>query len=172
MIAALDVQYDDTTRTARGGCVVFDDFSSAVATSTYSVLVDNIEPYVPGQFYKREMPVLMALLAVLPVVPSVVIIDGYVSLGPDRPGLGAHLFAALGPGVSFIGVAKTEFVGAAALTIQRHNTKSLYVNSCGMDPGWAAYSIRDMAGPFRIPTLLKQADRIARGLEFAQHEQR
>jgi deoxyinosine 3'endonuclease (endonuclease V) len=51
--------------------------------------------YVPGQFYKRELPLLRAVIDNLPSRPSMLIIDGYVWLGAtDAPGLGAHLFEA------------------------------------------------------------------------------
>jgi len=49
--------------------------------------------YVPGQFYKRELPSLRAVIVTSLLVHQYFVIDGYVWLGAtDAPGLGAHLF--------------------------------------------------------------------------------
>jgi deoxyribonuclease V len=45
----------------------------------------------PGQFYLRELPPMMAVLATAGKL-GLLVIDGYVDLDPDgRPGLGARL---------------------------------------------------------------------------------
>jgi deoxyribonuclease V len=65
-----------------------------------------------------------------------------------------------------IGVAKTRFMRAEPVeTVLRGRSRSpLYVTAVGMDLGEAASHIRAMHGPYRIPTLLKRADQLSRGL--------
>lgn len=46
----------------------------------------EIAPYQPGEFYRRELPCLLAVLACGPVA-EVIVVDGYVWLGPERAGL-------------------------------------------------------------------------------------
>src|SRR5262249_50979417 len=62
-------------------------------------------PYEPGQFYRRELPYLVALVQELPALPDILVVDGYVWLGEGAPGLGAHLFEALDRRVAVVGIA-------------------------------------------------------------------
>ena len=104
------------------------------------------------------------MLAALERMPplDIVIVDGYVWLGPDRPGLGWHLHAARGGVV--VGVAKTRFDGATAREVIRGgSTRPLFVTAIGIDPALAAEHVRQMHGDHRIPTLLGLADSLARG---------
>jgi deoxyribonuclease V len=163
VIAALDVQYDEPAGTARIAAVVFDDWPAAAASSEHVLTTTGIAPYEPGAFYKRELPCLMAALADLPAPPDVIVIDGYVMLG-DRPGLGMHLWEALGRTTPIVGVAKTRFHSAAAVEILRGDSRApLFVTAVGIDDRKAAEHIRTMPGTYRIPTLLKRVDQLARG---------
>ncbi|MBL9016016.1 MAG: endonuclease V, partial [Myxococcales bacterium] len=91
-----------------------------------------------------------------------VVIDGYVWLGPDRAGLGKHLHDRIG--LPIIGVAKTSFAGAVATEVVRgESAQPLYITAIGIDEATAAANVRDMHGPFRLPTLLKRVDSLARG---------
>lgn len=94
--------------------------------------------------------------------PDIVVIDGYVWLGDGKPGLGAHLHAAIGGIV--VGVAKTRFVSATdALEVCRGGSQSpLFVSAIGMKVEDAAKRVAQMHGPYRVPTLLKQVDTLAR----------
>lgn len=90
------------------------------------------------------------------------IIDGFVQLN-ERPGLGQHFYEQLERRVPVVGVAKTPFAGAAPVEVLRGHSKTpLYVTSIGMDPESAADHVRKMHGQYRIPTLLKRVDRLAR----------
>jgi deoxyribonuclease V len=89
-------------------------------------------------------------------------VDGYVGLD-GKPGLGRHLFDHLSQQVPVIGVAKTRCRGAPAIEVCRGSSQSpLYVSAVGTDVDGAAARVRRMHGPYRIPTLLKRVDRIAR----------
>lgn len=161
MLAALDVQYTDPT--ARVGCVLFASWTDAAPASEHAVPIASVAPYEPGEFRKRELPCLLAALAALPAAPALVVVDGYVWLGPGRAGLGAHLFDALGAKTPVVGVAKTRFQGAAAEEVVRgQSAKPLFVTAAGIDPAIAAAHVASMHGPHRIPTLLARADALAR----------
>ncbi|CAM3220172.1 hypothetical protein DESA109040_03385 [Deinococcus saxicola] len=78
--------------------MLFRGWTDAAPTWELIVPVPQVQPYQPGEFYRRELPCLLALLegaARLHTLDAVVI-DGYVTLDAGgRTGLGAHLFAAL-----------------------------------------------------------------------------
>ena len=61
-----------------------------------TVLVRQMLPYQPGEFYLRELLLLLALLAGVSGL-GLLVIDGYVDLDPaGRPGLAAHAHAPFG----------------------------------------------------------------------------
>jgi len=162
MIAALDAHYDEDTLVAVGAAVVFGDWNDAAPAAAYTSGCESTASYVPGQFFKRELPCLLALLKQIVEPLHAIVIDGYVSLG-DRPGLGMRMWDAIGQATPVIGVAKTRFKGATALEVFRgRSTQALYVSSIGIELDKAQTNIAHMAGAFRIPTLLKHVDRVAR----------
>jgi deoxyribonuclease V len=167
MIACLDVDYRDTEGFAAG--VVFRDWPDARATEERVVRITDVQPYEAGQFFRRELPCLLAILRTLPPVETV-IVDGYVWLdGPSKPGLGAHLHQALDGRVAVIGVAKTKFRGADGVCEVTRGTskRPLFVTAAGMEPEAAAEFVRSMHGKYRIPTLLARVDYLCRHHEGA-----
>lgn len=164
MIACVDVDYgDDQVVTA---CLGFEAWTDAVACyETVTVSASPAAAYQPGQFYQRELPYLVAALRPLAGRLRLAIVDGYVWLGPERRGLGAHLAAALDPPVPVIGVAKSAFAGALAVAVVRGAGKRpLHVTATGIDVRIAAAHVQSMHGPHRHPTLLKRVDQLARRL--------
>jgi deoxyribonuclease V len=161
MLICLDVDYQATGVTV--ACVGFEAWTDAApALELVDRSSDAPAAYQPGTFADRELPYLLAILARVTAPIDAVIVDGYVWLGPTRPGLGAHLHAARGEPV--IGVAKTSFHGAVPILVTRGaSTSPLFVTAIGIDAQVAADHVRAMHGPFRIPTLLKRADTLARG---------
>jgi deoxyribonuclease V len=163
-ILAVDAAYGESGSAAAG--VYFADWTSDSALRIFSVRFDGAPPaYEPGEFYKRELPVLMALLDQAPIPVSSIVVDGYVWLSGDgRPGLGARLHEALARRVPVIGVAKTKFhEDAWSQPVRRGASETpLYVTGVGVDRTDAARRIERMNGAGRIPTLLKQADDLAR----------
>ncbi|MBL8916537.1 MAG: endonuclease V [Archangium sp.] len=173
MIAFTDVHYADEW--ARAALVLASNWPDA--TEARSV-VERVAPtksadksagaiaaYEPGQFFKRELPCLLRVLEKAGPVQCVVI-DGYVWLDREgAPGLGAHLYEALGRGVPVIGIAKTAFKGSdMALRLERPGSKKpLFVTAAGMTPEAALANARRLHGEHRIPTLLKRVDSLARG---------
>jgi deoxyribonuclease V len=124
----------------------------------------QVAPYQPGQFYRRELPCLLSVLATVAEPLEAIVVDGYVWLSDDRPGLGAHLYEALGHREAVIGVAKTRFAGAEAEPVIRGGSRRpLYVSAAGLERAAAARHIERMHGTYRLPTLLRRVDQLCRG---------
>jgi deoxyribonuclease V len=96
---------------------------------------------------------------------QVVLVDGYVWLEENRPGLGAHLYQSLDGRVAVIGVAKTRYLGATNVQeITRGKSKQpLYISAVGLNVEQAAKCAYSMHGPYGIPTLLARVDYLSRG---------
>jgi deoxyribonuclease V len=163
MIVCVDVDYRATEVVA--ACVGFHDWTDAAPAAESVTRTAGAPPaYESGAFYRRELPYLVAALAALAAAPRMVVVDGYVWLAPGRPGLGAHLHAALGGSVEVVGVAKRNFEGAStAIAVLRGTSRQpLFVTTASTDVAAAAAAVRAMHGAHRIPTLLKRVDRLAR----------
>ena len=160
-VAAFDAHYLDDGR-ASAAAVLFSSYSDGEPAATYTDILPIAVPYVPGKFYRRELPCILVLLEQIKKLPDELIIDGHVMLG-DRPGLGKHLFAAIGGKSPVIGVAKSGFAGYSGMEIFRGKSRRpLYVTCAGADLEEASEKIRMMHGNHRIPTLLKLVDFLAR----------
>lgn len=163
MLLAVDVHYGaESVTTAAVGFTSWGDEASVLE----HVVRHAGEPaaYEPGRFFKRELPHLVRAIDQVRAkhVVTTVVIDAHVWLEAGQPGLGAHLADALG-GISVVGVAKTAYRDGIAIAITRGQSRApLYVTAAGLDPAAAAELVREMHGPFRLPTLLKRADQLAR----------
>lgn len=166
MIICLDVDYREDEALVAGLGIA--NWEAGKSSWEKQLRVHPIADYVPGQFYKRELPCLLALLGAAPTPPSFIVVDSYVWLGAKKPGLGVYLYEALNKKTPVIGVAKTHFHQAEAVEIpvlRGQSTKPLYVTSIGVDVKWAAQEIQRMDGPFRIPTALKRVDFLSKKWE-------
>jgi deoxyribonuclease V len=161
MLICVDVDYRDPGAVAAG--VLFGAWADAAPAAERVVHVGRVQPYEPGQFYKRELPCLLAVLGTVAEPIEVVVVDGYVWLGPEqRLGLGAHLYDALGGRTAVVGVAKTRFASPARQVSRGGSARPLYVSAVGIDPDEAACCVAAMHGPYRLPTLLRRVDRLCR----------
>ena len=150
MILAVDVQYDDGAGTGRVGAIWFADWADAEPLRTASFEREDIAPYEPGHFYKRELPCVLDALAHEPRT-ALIVVDGYVDLGSERPGLGRHVHAACG--LPVVGVAKSRFHAAPGIEVCRGGSaRPLFVTAVGVDVARAAAYVAAMHGPFRVPT--------------------
>lgn len=170
MLICTDVDYRPDG-TARAAGVMFREWTDATPTHELVVSVAEVEPYQPGAFYRRELPCLLALLEQAAQLHPLdaVMIDGYVTLDAcGRAGLGLYLFEALprvlSVAVPVIGVAKTAFQGSGhAVAVTRGDSLTpLFITAVGLDVAEAAGHVVQMAGPYRLPTLLKRADALCR----------
>jgi len=161
MLACVDVDY--RPRGAVAACVLFRTWSDADSAAEQVEAIAQVAPYQPGQFYRRELPCLLSVLTAVREPLETIVIDGYVWLGEERPGLGAHLYEALGRRVPVIGVAKTRFAAAPSELVQRRSSRRpLYITAAGLDPRTAAQYIQSMHGAYRLPTLLRRVDQLCR----------
>lgn len=170
-MAFLDVNYKGNG--ARAACVLAASWEADAPISTYVRDIASVEPYQSGSFFRRELPCLVSVLALLPSLPDIVVVDGYVWLSSlARPGLGAYLYDALGRTKPVVGIAKTAFAGtdhcpAVVPVLRGTSVKPLFVTAVGMDPEIAAHAVHRMAGKYRIPELLRIADHLSKGLVSA-----
>lgn len=160
MILATDVGYHDLARAAG---VLFERWADAAPLRELVIELPIPGDYEPGQFYLRELPCLLRLVEEVDVALSTIVVDGFVMLGADRPGLGMHLYRALDERVPVIGVAKTAFRGAEPIEVLRGaSRRPLLVTAAGMPAEAAAQAIAGMHGEYRVPTLLRRVDGLTR----------
>jgi len=164
MVLAVDVFYKEAHAKAVGVLFEIED----------EVLIDTIvdisaipREYVPGEFYKRELP------CILKIVDQcrdrnleLIIIDGYVYVDNGyRKGLGAHLYDKLEHKIPVIDVAKNPFHSntTSAVELQRGlGKKPLYVTAVGMELVDAVEIVKHMKGEYRMPTLLRELDKLTK----------
>lgn len=166
MILITDIHYADDA--ALVGIVAVKQLDAETAVCTYRIEIPGVPAeYEPGSFWKRELPPLLQALQAVPDPYSVVVVDGFASLGAGRPGLGQRLCEALGSTISVVGIAKNHFAGCDAVPVLRGDSKSpIYVSVDGDTDkeAWAA-QVQRMSGANRLPYLVKLADHLARGYE-------
>jgi deoxyribonuclease V len=165
MILILDTYYyDDKGKTV---CLSFEDWNNEENYLIYSETISDIQEYVSGEFYKRELPCILSLLTKIDLTEvKTIIIDGFVFLNDeDKFGLGAYLYHKLNKEIPIIGVAKRDFetINTNRKELYRGNSKNpLFITSIGIELNLATKKIEEMKGEFRIPTLLKEVDRLTK----------
>jgi deoxyribonuclease V len=111
MILATDVDYKGNTANAAG--IVFKNWTDTESYKEYTVQLEKIKEYIPGQFFKRELPCLTALHRSVNEDVKVIVIDGFVWLSDlYKKGLGAYLYQKLDRKIPVIGVAKKKLLFA------------------------------------------------------------
>ena len=161
MWLAIDVGYFDNKALAVG--IVFEEVDSQKPIKIYTTIIDDIAPYEPGAFYKRELPCTLALFKTILEPITTIVIDGYVHLGADqKDGLGMHLYKQVH--LPVIGVAKNYFkeTPQECELYRGISQKPIYVTAVGYTQNQAKIMIQKMYGKNRIPDLLKLADRYSR----------
>jgi len=160
----LDVQYKGS-ESAIVACLGFKNWEDEKASYVKTHFIEEIMPYVSGEFYKRELPCLLEALNTLDDI-ELIIVDGYVWLDePTHKGLGLYLYNALEKKIPIIGVAKAKFGNTpkeCELT-RGKSIKPLYITSVDFSLEKAKEVISLMHGKYRFPTLLKEVDSLARG---------
>jgi deoxyribonuclease V len=166
MILAFDTYYFENK--AKTVCISFSSWENEKDFKVYSEILENIDEYKSGEFYKRELPCILSLLKKIPTERTIetIIVDGFVYLDDKQKlGLGGYLYKILENKISVIGVAKTNFA-----TIEVHkrkllrgeSEKPLFITSIGIDLDKATELIKNMQGNYRIPTILKYLDTLTK----------
>jgi deoxyinosine 3'endonuclease (endonuclease V) len=159
MLIAFDAHYSNTT--TKLVAASFNDWTDPAPEQIHIWTSGAAAAYQPGQFYLREMPLIIKALEDFNLEDvKTIIVDGYVYLDANgRLGLGGHLYHELNDKVPVIGVAKSYFRDNNAVPILRGESKKpLYVTAFGMPPEVAAEHIRGMAGKYRMPDVLGAVD--------------
>ncbi len=163
MILSVDVDYRDTDAFIAG--VTFNHWQDDRASGVFTSSLPGAAAYVPGEFYRRELPCILHLLADHRLTPHTIVIDGFVYLDGDQvPGLGRHLYDALGGVVTVVGVAKRPYRGTPPewAILRGTSATPLYITGVGIPLESAKESVRSMHGSHRIPTLLRLTDQLCR----------
>ncbi|AYL94657.1 endonuclease V [Mucilaginibacter celer] len=160
MLLAVDVYYIEDRAKAVGVLFNWDDEQPHQIITEYFT---GIEEYIPGEFYRRELPCILKLLKQVDLnILEGVIVDGYVYVSNQGDfGLGGKLYEALNKQVPIIGVAKTSFMANKETVVEIHRGESnnpLHVSAIGTDIDEAAQNIKTMKGPYRMPAILKLMD--------------
>ena len=166
MLLATDTYYYNSNK-AKAVALAFECWTDEQAKQVFICHLDNAAEYVPGEFYKRELPCILEVLKQTDLNQvEAIIVDGYVVLDDNgKIGLGGHLFHALGGTIPVIGVAKTNFASNTRHVVRLlrgDSQRPLFVTAMGIDISVAANHVRSMAGESRMPTLLKQVDKISK----------
>lgn len=164
MLLAIDVYYKENE--AKVVAVLFNPEDE----TPQSIIVDQItgiEDYVSGEFYKRELPCIRSIFQKVNLNEiEVVIIDGHIYVDDDGTfGLGGYTWESLDKKIPVIGVAKNSFFrnkSTVKEVFRGESKKPLYVSSIGIDLDIATNLIKKMKGDYRIPTVLKELDRITK----------
>lgn len=156
--------------------VIFDNYTDDEPIEVVSIIkTGGFGEYESGNSYKRELPGILDLLnneEVKKYVIDTIIIDahcilydrkdeGYESV-VSKLGLGSHLYIELGKKIPVIGVAKTNYgdnINSCQCLWRGESVRPLIITSCGMSESRAKELIKSMKGKFRIPDLIKLADR-------------
>lgn len=165
MILAFDTYYFD--QKAKTICLEFAEWNEDKNFKVHSEIIDNVEEYIPGEFYKRELPCILSLLKQIDLSTiDVIVVDGFVYLNDENKyGLGGYLYDKLNKQIPIIGVAKTNFASIEKnkkALYRGESKKPLYITSIGIDLDEAYKKVESMAGEFRFPTLLKELDRLTK----------
>ncbi len=161
MIIAIDVYYRENDAKSVG--VLFHQWNDKEPAEVIESYTSNYGEYEPGAFYKRELPCILDLMEKTDLSRiKTILIDGYVYLdNNNKPGSGHHLYEALNKEIPVIGIAKKSFHHNQEIVKKVYRGQSispLFITSVGIDPEQAATYIKNMAGEYRIPTLLKLVD--------------
>lgn len=163
MLLAIDVHYKEYLARTIG--VLF-DWEDENPQDILIEAIDEVEEYIPGEFYKRELPCLLKIVEKVNLSDlEAIIVDGHVYIENEKYGLGGKLYEQLNGQIPVIGIAKSSFYTNKEMTIEIYRGKSkkpLYISSIGIDLNEVVEKIINMTGEYRIPTVLKTLDMLTK----------
>lgn len=153
--------YEDFAHTA---AILFETGENERIIREYTKVVEEVNPYVPGQFYKRELPCIMSILEDIEDEYDFLLVDSYVYIKEDHKGLGAYLYEKLDKRYPVVGLAKNWFRSAENyMELERgESKKKLYVTAAGLSLEESYDIIKNMKGDYRMPDILKRVDKLSR----------
>lgn len=135
-LAGFDVGFEEEGRITRAAVVLL-DAREMVLLETHLARVPTSMPYVPGLLSFRELPALLAALALLRQPPDLVMVDGQGIAHPRRLGIAAHFGVATG--LPSIGVAKKPLCGRFDAPGEQPGERTPLLDK-GQQIGWALRS--------------------------------
>lgn len=135
-LAGFDVGFGDDGRTTRAAVVRL-DADTLEPVEHHIARVPTSMPYVPGLLSFRELPALLAALALLSRPPDLVFVDGQGIAHPRRLGIAAHFGVVTG--LPSIGVAKKRLHGPFEAPGPERGDRSPILDG-GERIGWALRS--------------------------------
>ncbi len=133
MILASDAQYAKNNALVAG--LLFPDWTLDDIDQQILKKIDDIAPYEPSDFYKRELLCILSLLDEVDVSLKVIIADGFVTIGSAKKnGLGMHLYNTIQQTTPIVGVAKKLFIGTPykCQILRGKSNNPLYITSVGI----------------------------------------
>lgn len=163
----LDVHYQelDNQTIANVSGIRFAGIENHIILNEYRIIVNKVEPYQSGQFYKRELPCLLALIEKIDEPFDVIVIDGYVYLnGTDKAGLGKYLYDNLPIKKPVIGIAKARFceIGQQYAVHRGMSKHPLYVTCVDFELNLAKNFVQTLQGKNTMPDIAKRVDLLSR----------
>jgi deoxyribonuclease V len=111
-------------------------------------------PYIPGLLSYRELPAMLAALAMLGSAPDLAFIDGHGIAHPRRFGIAAHFGVATG--LPSIGVAKDILIGAPRMALHEMRGAFTPLRDGPAQIGWVLRS-----KPGCLPLVVSPGHRVA-----------
>ncbi len=108
VLAGFDVGFEEEGTITRAAVVLL-DAATLQPIESHIARIETSMPYVPGLLSFRELPALMAALAMLARTPDLVFVDGQGIAHPRRLGIAAHFGVATD--LPALGVAKKVLAG-------------------------------------------------------------
>ena len=163
-VVIIDADYDEEQKTGHAAGVVAESMTDEKAVKTVTAMVEGIGDYIPGQFYKRELKIVEAVISQLELKDiDLIVVDGYADSGTEEHALGTYVYEKYNKPV--IGIAKNKYPRCTIENTEVYrgeSKKPLYVTSKGISHEEAKSLVKAMAGEYRIPLLVKYADKLAR----------
>lgn len=165
MIVAVDSYYfNDTAKTA---LITFENWADSEYAGSHSEKTEIASNYISGEFYKRELPLIINILKKVEIkTVETIIVDGFVYLNDaGKLGLGGYLFDYFSQEIPVIGVAKSDYIQNKTnknLIYRGKSKHPLYISAAGIAMEEAGKQIQNMYGEYRIPKLLKDLDRLTK----------
>ncbi|WP_395654556.1 endonuclease V [Flavobacterium sp.] len=164
MLLAFDVHYRENEARIVG---VFFNWEDIEPIRIVIENVNEVKEYIPGEFYKRELPCLIKVIAKVDlsnieaiIIDSPIYVDNFETFG-----LGGKLYESLNKKIPIIGLAKNSFY-SNSMTVKEvlmgMSKKPLYVSTIGIDLNLAVEKVKKMYGNYLIPDILKKLDSITK----------
>lgn len=167
MVVIIDVDYDEETRKGHVAGIVVKEILAEQEEYVLTAIVTEIEDYIPGQFYRRELKSIESIICQMNIEDiEMIVVDGYADSGTEEHALGTYVYEKYK--IPVIGIGKNRYNRCVLKNIEVYrgdSKKPLYVTSKGIDNEQAKKLVGKMAGKYRLPYLVKIADNRARDWE-------